>query len=71
VQGGEKAADRDLDLPKRRKSIVNVWTILAIVVFYFAYVSYVRADVRTAAVFVVVALLFVYLGLSGGTKYEF
>jgi len=57
-------------LPRRRRPVVNVWTILAVLVFYIAYTSYSRGDTQTSAVLAVVGLLLIYMGLSGGTKYE-
>lgn len=60
----------DKALSRRRRSIVNVWTVLALVVFYVAYTSYSRGDVQTGALLLVIGVLLTYIGLSRGTRYE-
>jgi high-affinity Fe2+/Pb2+ permease len=57
-------------LPKRQRSIVNVWTVLAVILFYGAYTSYSQGNTQTALLLTLVGALLAYMGLSGGTKYE-
>jgi hypothetical protein len=69
VHGADSSVKDEEDLPRHRP-IITIWTILAVVVFYFAYVTYSRGDQQPALVLALVGVLLTYMGLSGGTKYE-
>jgi hypothetical protein len=64
----EGSIERDkTTLPKKKKrpSILNIWTILSIIVFYLAYNSYSRGDITASTVLGIVGGILVVYGLRG------
>jgi len=65
VKGGDTSNQEKTVLSRHRRSIVNVWTIIAVIAFYFAYNAYVQGQNSNALILGFVGALLTYIGIKG------